>query len=254
MSTLRFAGLAVATMIVAMSFVSPSDAATTRIKASGTVISVSPNTIQMKDPKNGNMTLNLPTDRNIVVVTGKMKPSQLQAGMLLKIKGPLVGTELTSLNEIYLIRPFDKQPLAVYTEDPAAALIIGKVVTLKDGKLTVNANKKITVPLPETTPVLIETADYSIAVAGDPIEALVYKSDNGKLSPKEIKIKRIVNPEDAAEEKKPKKPPKAGNEPPPKEPAADKPAEDKKPKEPAKPKEAKPKEPVPLKPIKGTLK
>jgi hypothetical protein len=162
----------------------------TRVQAKGTIVSVSADTIEMKDAAGKSLSVKLPKAAKVVEVTGQMRPSQLSPGAIVRVVGTLKGNALAEpVSRITLYRPLEGYAFGVLADDPSAVVVTGLAESVKGGRLVIAAgNRKISAPLAEDAIVAIETGDHSVARPGDAIQIDARKSDKGVLTARSVKI------------------------------------------------------------------
>lgn len=142
-----------------------------RVSLRGTVVSASPGLFTAKaDGKVYKLKFN--TERNIVAVVGNLDRSQLQRGMLVRVVGPLKGTNIEGeVSEVKVYGAADGYQAGVLQDAPdQPATVSGQLAKIKDDNLTIAAGRKnVNVKLADEAKVVVDTKDYTILRGGEAI-------------------------------------------------------------------------------------
>lgn len=177
-----------------------------RVKTTGKVTGVAPGSIFMIEDGGKSYTIKVPAMQNVVHVTGTLPVEKLQAGMIVRFTGKLKGSSVDG--EISALKVFtrnDGYQLGLIQDDPSQdATVTGQLTKANNGILAIAAGRtRITGKLADDAKIEIDSKDYSIAKAGDRIEADGTVGKDGSVSARKVVITIGGPPADA--EKKPAK-------------------------------------------------
>ncbi|MDX1947861.1 MAG: hypothetical protein SFU86_20855 [Pirellulaceae bacterium] len=180
-----------------------------RIKKTGKVVAVSPGAISATaDGKS--YTLKFKPEQSVVMVTGKLKPSDLQLGTIVRLtamlKGAVVDGEVAEVKVYTTADGYQAGVLKDAADQPAT--ITGAIQKIKDNVLTIGAGRqRITATLAEDAKVILETKGYSICKGGEPIEFDGRTTDGSNVTALKIVITKgepLVEPKPTGKAKKAK--------------------------------------------------
>jgi hypothetical protein len=177
-----------------------------RIKTKGKVSGVVAGAILMAEDGGKSYTIKVPAGQNVVHVTGTLSAEKLQPGMIMRFTGKLKGSTVEGdITELKIFTPNDGYDLGLIQDDPAQdATVTGQLTKINKGILTISAGRKrLTGKLAENANIVIDSKDYSIAKAGDGIQAEGTVGKDGTVSARKVII--TVGGPPAAEVKKPGK-------------------------------------------------
>ena len=179
-----------------------------RVSPKGKVLSVSRGAIAMSDADGKTYTIKFREGQNVVQVVGNLSAEMLKPGMIVRFSGKLKGNALDGeISELKIYTPADGYQLGILQDDPAQdATVTGQLTKHTKGLLNVAAGRKrITARLAEGAEVLVDSKDYSIAKAGDKIEAEGTVANDGTVTARKALITVGVQPAEAEEKPGPKK-------------------------------------------------
>jgi hypothetical protein len=142
-----------------------------RLNQDGTLVAVAANQITVSS-EGKVYQIKIKADQNVVAVTGKLAPEQLQSGMIVRFTGMLKGSTIDGeVAEVKVYTSADGYQAGILQDSPdLPATITGTLQTFKNGTLSVGAGrKKITAKLADGAAVLIDTKDYRVASRGDAV-------------------------------------------------------------------------------------
>lgn len=157
----------------------------------GTLVSAAANLITISS-EGKIVRLKFNAERNIVTVTGKLTPDQLQAGMIVRFTGALKGATFDGeISDVKVYTAADGYQLGILQDAPdQPTTITATLQSFKNGTLTVNAGrKKITGKLAEGAAIVIETKDFSLAQRGN---AVSYEGRAAPNDPTTINARKII--------------------------------------------------------------
>jgi hypothetical protein len=160
------------------------------IRENGTVLAISPGNITASA---GGKTyaLKFKPEQSVVFVQGKLKPEQLQQGMIVRVTGTLKGTAIDGdVSEVKIYTSADGYQPGVLQDAPdQPATITGQLASAKNGVLTINAGRKrVTAKLAEGAKIILDTKDYSIVKGGEPIYIDGRTTDGKNVTARKIVI------------------------------------------------------------------
>ena len=162
-----------------------------RASRGGTLVSAAANLITISS-EGKVVSLKFKADQNVVTVTGKLSPEQLQAGMIVRFTGTLKGARIDGeISDVKVFTAADGYQLGILQDAPdQPATITGTLQSFKNGTLTVSAGrKKITGKLAEGAAIVLETRDYSLAQRGN---SVTFEGRAAPNDPTTINAKKIV--------------------------------------------------------------
>lgn len=157
----------------------------------GTLVSAAPNLITISS-EGKIIQLKFKAEQNVVTVTGKLTPEQLQDGMIVRVTGTLKGSAIDGeVSDVKVFTAADGYQPGILQDAPdQPATITGTLQSFKNGTLTVSAGRKrITARLAEGAAIGLETRDFSLAQRGNAV------TFEGRASPNDattINAKKIV--------------------------------------------------------------
>jgi hypothetical protein len=187
----RFQRVAFAAALCAAALAGYSVLGQGRASRGGTLVTTAANLITISS-EGKVIVLKFKATQNVVTVTGKLTPEQLQPGMIVRFTGTLKGSKIDGeISDVKVYTAADGYQLAILQDAPdQPATVTGTLQSFKNGTLTVNAGrKKITGKLAEGAPVALETRDYSLAQRGN---AVTFEGRAAPNDPTTINAKKIV--------------------------------------------------------------
>jgi len=162
-----------------------------RASRGGTLVSAAANLITISS--DGKLVqLKFKAEQNVVTVTGKLTPEQLQAGAIVRFTGDLKGSKIDGeISDMKVYTAADGYQLGILQDAPdQPATITATLQSFKNGTLTVSAGrKKITGKLAEGAAIVLETKDYSLARRGNAVQ---FEGRAAPNDPTTINAKKIV--------------------------------------------------------------
>ena len=162
-----------------------------RASRGGTLVTTAANLITISS-EGKVIVLKFKADQNVVTVTGKLMPEQLQAGMIVRFTGTLKGSRIDGeVSEVKVYTTADGYQSGILQDSPdQPATVTGTLQSFKNATLTVNAGrKKITGKLAEGAAIALETRDYSLAQRGN---AVTFEGRAAPNDPTTIHAKKII--------------------------------------------------------------
>jgi hypothetical protein len=171
---------------------SPAWAQAERVKAKGKVLSVAPGSITMSAAAGKIYTIKVPKTGNVIQVVGNLPLEKLQPGTIVRFSGKLKGKAAlgSEISKLTVYSPLDGYQLGILQDDPAQeAVITGKVTRIAKNLLTVSAGRaRMTGKLAAGAEIVVDSKDYSIAKAGDAIEAEGTLAADGSVNPRKVVV------------------------------------------------------------------
>ncbi len=162
-----------------------------RASRGGTLVAATPGLVTVSS-EGKIVRLKFKAEQNVVSLTGKLTPDQLQAGMIVRFTGTLKGSTIDGeISEVKIYTAADGYQLGVLQEAPdQPATVTATLQSFKNGTLTASAGrKKITGKLAEGAVIVIETKDLSLAQRGN---AVNYEGRAAPNDPSTINAKKII--------------------------------------------------------------